>query len=269
MGLEVKAIHIGDVMLDWSRLLLDFQPGRKTWVPCNCFLILGAETPILVDTGFGSERDMQVYGMKGSEIPEQDLILQLRGYGVKPEDVGYIIHTHLHVDHCGKNQFFPNARVVVQRKEIGYGAGELKPYHCPYISWFINNLNRMEFLDGDAELLPGVKCVQTIAHTGGHQDVEVQTKAGKAIMCGDNVYDIPMQLEGKHPSGRIWATGYYYHQELLLKELYKYKKEKERGTMILPTHSYEVYDVYKLGNRLGDKKRNYVGFPSYDWPPKE
>ena len=54
-------------------------------------MILGAETPVLVDTGFGSAHDMQVYGMMGSEIPQQDLLRQLGEYGVKPEDVGFIV----------------------------------------------------------------------------------------------------------------------------------------------------------------------------------
>lgn len=268
MGLEIKALHIGDVGLDWSRLLLDFNQGRRTWVPCNCFLILGSETPILVDTGFDKAEVMDKYGMKGSETPEQDIVKLVRGHDIQPEDVGYIIHTHLHADHCGKNQFFPNAKIVMQRKEMAFAAGELKPYHCPYLSWFISNLNRIEFLDGDVEFMPGIKCVFNGAHTGGHQHVEVETNQGKVIMCGDNVYDIPMQLEGKHPSGRIWPTGYYFNLQLTMWELYKMKKELDRGTLILPTHAYEVYDRYELGKRFGDKRRDYEGFSSYEWPPK-
>jgi glyoxylase-like metal-dependent hydrolase (beta-lactamase superfamily II) len=264
MALQVKALHIGDVGLDWSRLALDYNPGRKTWVPITCYLILGAETPVLVDTGFKGAKDMEAYGMVASETPEQDIVKQIRELGVKPEDVGYIIHTHLHVDHCGKNEYFPNAKMVLQRKELMFAAAELKPIHCPYLPWFIDNRGRIEFLDGDFEILPGIKCVLAIGHTGGHLHVEVDTDEGKAIMCGDNVYDIPMQLEGKHPSGKIWPIGFYYHQGLLQWELFKLKKELEKGSLILPTHEYEVFDRYKIGKKLGNKQKDYKGFASYE-----
>jgi glyoxylase-like metal-dependent hydrolase (beta-lactamase superfamily II) len=268
MGLQIKALHLGDVALDWSRLAIDFNQGKKTWVPVNSFLILGSETPILVDNGFDKAETMDKFGMRGCETPDQDIIKLIRKQGVGPEDIGYIIHTHMHVDHCGKNELFPNAKIVVQRKEMGFAAGELKPYHCIYLPWFISNLDRMEFLDGDFELFPGIKCVLAEGHTGGHQHVEVESEQGKAIICGDNVYDIPIQLEGRHPTGRLWPIGSYYHLGVLMRELYKLKKENERGTLILPSHGYEVYDRYKLGERFGDKRRDYEGFSSYEWPPK-
>jgi len=60
------------------------QPGRKTCIPINAYLILGGETPILVDTGV---RDVTVFPpiMKGWSTPEQDLIklLKKRGSNLK------------------------------------------------------------------------------------------------------------------------------------------------------------------------------------------
>ena len=41
---------------------------------------------------------------------------------------------------------------------------------------------------------------------------------------------------------------------------------KEKGSLILPSHAYEVYDRYKLGKRLGNKRRDYKGFDYYDSP---
>ena len=229
MGLKIKALHIGDVCCDWSWLLFGYNAGRKSCVPVNSFLILGSESPILVDTGMHDPKIMENYLMLGTELPEQDIVKLVREQGVEPEDVGYIIHTHLHADHCGKNHLFPNAKSVIQRKEIAFSAGEYMPGQCPDLHWFVENIDRVEFIDGDIELFPGIKCVLSIAHTGGHQYVEVETDDGKAIMCGDNVYDIPMQLEGKHPSEKIWPTGNFYDQGKLQWELYKLKKELERG----------------------------------------
>jgi hypothetical protein len=46
------------------------------------------------------------------------------------------------------------------------------------------------------------------------------------------------------------------------------KWELKRGSLILPTHTYEPFDRYKLGKKLSDKRSDYEGFPSLDWPPK-
>ena len=58
MGLEIKVLHVGDIMMDWTFLLFSYNPGRKTCIPINAYLILGAGAPILVDTGV---RDVTVF----------------------------------------------------------------------------------------------------------------------------------------------------------------------------------------------------------------
>ena len=39
MGITIKALHVGDVGMDWSHLVFWYKPGRKTWIPINSFLI--------------------------------------------------------------------------------------------------------------------------------------------------------------------------------------------------------------------------------------
>jgi hypothetical protein len=87
------------------------------------------------------------------------------------------------------------------------------------------------------------------------------------IICGDTVYDIPFQLEEKVP-GFMWPSGNCNNQGRSQAEMYKLKKELMRGTPILPSHSYDVYDRYQIGKRRSDKTTNYEGYASLDWPPK-
>jgi glyoxylase-like metal-dependent hydrolase (beta-lactamase superfamily II) len=268
MGLKVKALHVGDIIMDWSFLLFGYNPGRKNCIPINSFLILGAETPILVDTGIGDVKSLEPWGMRGFETPEQDIIGLLREEGLEPGDIGYIILTHLDIDHTGKTPLFPKAKVIVQRKEIAFQAAVWNQLgHSPDLAWFVSNMNRIEFVDGDTELFPGIKCVLAMAHTGGHQHVEVQSDDGKAILCGDTVYDIPFQLEERMP-GVVWPSGNCWDQALLQVELHKLKWELKRGSLILPTHTYDPFDRYQLGKKRSDKRCDYEGFPSMDWPPK-
>ncbi len=269
MGLEVKALHVGDIMCDWTFLLFNYKPGRKTWVPINSFLIKGAEKPILVDSGCNPKNleRFPALNMRGEILPEQDMIKQLKENGLQPEDIGYVIHTHLDIDHTGYSYLFTNAKMVIQRKEVAFHAAGYAPGHSPDLPWFVSNMNRIEYIDGDYELSLGVKCVLTEAHTGGHQKVEVETDKGKAIIVGDIVYDIPMQLEDMDP-GKIWLGGNLCNTMQTRDELQRLKMELKRGTMVLPTHAYEPFDRWHLGRKIGDKRRDYQGFSTYDWPPK-
>ena len=263
-GLKIRALHTADCLAQWSFVLTGWNPCKFTCGPISCFLILGAEKPILVDTGM---RDINAFRgpLKGFTTPEQDLVKLLREEGVAPGDIGTIIHTHLDPDHSGNDSLFPNAKIIIQKKEMvakatGFGA-------CPELPWFTANLRRIEFIDGDVELFPGIKCVLSIGHSLGHQHVEVQTDAGKAILCGDSIYDIPMQLEERIPK-MDFLLGNYWDRAGALVQQAKLKKELQKGTLILPTHDYLVYDRYKLGKKLSDKWNNYDGFPTLDWPPK-
>ena len=115
-SLKVFPINTGEAdvkkMLDifWS---LSMEAGIVT-VPILTFLIKGAEVPILVDTGFREpERAMNVMKLGPHRAkPEWDLIRQLKAHGVEPEEVKYVILTHLHYDHCGKCDLFPNAQII-------------------------------------------------------------------------------------------------------------------------------------------------------------
>jgi hypothetical protein len=77
-----------------------------------------------------------------------------------------------------------------------------------------------------------------------------------------------MQLEDRAGAGVIWPAGNCYNQALLQDELFKLKWELKRGSLILPTHTYEPFDRYRLGKKRSDKRSDYEGFPSLDWPPK-
>ena len=158
MGLTVRALHVGDIMMDWSFLLFAYKPGRKTCIPINAFLIQGAATPILIDTGI---RDVSIFKHGFGEIgflePEQDLMRQLKEEGLKPEDIGCIIQTHIDIDHTGNTHRFPNAKIVVQRQEMAYQAS-YGYSHAPDLPWFISNIHRVEFVNGEAELYSGVSC---------------------------------------------------------------------------------------------------------------
>src|ERR1700761_2200757 len=114
-------------MNDWSiwtfqfaegRLPLDFSRGTPvasnqgtTPVPMIFSLLqsVGGKR-IVVDTGFASGASMTGPGFKDF-VRSGDILDRL---GVAADAVGPLVLTHLHFDHAGNLDAFPNARIFVQ-----------------------------------------------------------------------------------------------------------------------------------------------------------
>ena len=87
----------------------------------------------LFDSGFDLEF-MQAYTAQDNPLQTsaQTLPAQLGKVGLRPEDVTHVINSHLHIDHCGGNKYFPAATVVVHERE--YEAAK-NPYPFLYQSY--------------------------------------------------------------------------------------------------------------------------------------
>ena len=204
MALEIKILDYGDIELESSFLVLGRDCGRTRRVPTLGFLILGGTWPILVDTGYRSNQIMETLGMRGLQSHETMIENQLKKHGLKLGDVRYVLHTHLHIDHAGKDDLFPmNTAVVLNRRELEYSvSGLMHPqYPAPDIKHLVDRLHTkgaLRFLDleisGPIELMPGVICEAAGGHTEGSMNVIVKTAEGLATICGDVIYDINDQL---------------------------------------------------------------------------
>ena len=90
-------------------------------------------------------------------------------------DVRYVMHTHLHIDHAGKDDLFPmNTTVVLNRRELEYSvSGLMHPqYPLPDIKHLIDRLHTkgaLRFLDleisGPIEMMPGRRSARRRART--------------------------------------------------------------------------------------------------------
>ncbi len=204
MALEIKILDYGDIELESSFLVLGRDCGRTRRVLTLGFLITGGAFPIVIDTGYRSNQIMETLGMRGLQFHENMIENQLARHGVRLGDVRYVCHTHLHIDHAGKDDLFPmNTTVVLNRKELEYSvSGLMHPqYPAPDIKHLIDRLHTrsaLRFLDleatGPVELIPGVYCEAANAHTEGSMNIHVHTAEGIATICGDVLYDINDQL---------------------------------------------------------------------------
>jgi hypothetical protein len=147
MALEIKILDYGDIELESSFLVLGRDCGRTRRVLTLGFLITGGTYPIVVDTGYRSNQIMETLGMRGLQFHENMIENQLARHGVRMGDVRFVCHTHLHIDHAGKDDLFPmNTTVVVNRKELEYSvSGLMHPqYPAPDIKHLIDRLHNQE-----------------------------------------------------------------------------------------------------------------------------
>ena len=82
------------------------------------WLIRGGGRDILVDTGFNAE-EAKARARKLTLNP----VDALANFGVKADAIKDVIVTHLHYDHAGNLDRFPNARFHLQDREMSYATG--------------------------------------------------------------------------------------------------------------------------------------------------
>ena len=101
-----------------------------------------------------------------------------------PREVALVINTHLHFDHCGGNRLFSGIPIYVQRRELE--AAREPDYTIR--EWVEFDGATYVELDGEAEIVPGVRVLPTPGHTPGHQSVLVDTDDCLVVVAGDVAY---------------------------------------------------------------------------------
>jgi N-acyl homoserine lactone hydrolase len=151
-----------------------------TW-PVHGFLVTYPGGAVLVDTGVGGPQEW----LDDWRVVNTSVADALDQHGMTPGDVGLVINTHLHFDHCGQNAVFKHAAFCVQRTELDRARRE-----SPQLTGWFDFMNaRFELLDGDTEILPGLSVLATPGHTTGHQSVLVQSADGLSdVLIGDAAY---------------------------------------------------------------------------------
>lgn len=180
----------------WEKTNLPDEKNRIE-IGVNPLLIKADGCNILVDTGNGdkfSEKLLNIYGIGR----DSTLIESLSYAGLRPEEIDIVINTHLHFDHCGGNTFmdgngkirptFPNARYVLQKAEWEDATNTNELTRASYLQEnFIPLMETgfVDLVDGDAEIVPGVKVVRTPGHNRGHQSVKIESDGKTALFLGD------------------------------------------------------------------------------------
>lgn len=164
--------------------------------PVCAYLLETARGWVLFDAGIDSarlkdpvqrERFLTAPGSVSAPIvlPEHELLPQLARLGVAPEDVHAVIISHTHYDHTGHVKHFTRAALYMQRREYDLAMGA---HGNPAV--FDDDLRlpgrEWRLVDGDWELMPGVRGILTAGHMPGHQSLLVELpRGGTKILVAD------------------------------------------------------------------------------------
>ena len=193
----------------WSRRI---PPDDKNRIPLGlrCLLVEHPDGLVLIDTGLGNKEDqkfLDIYGVenRGSSGPTQleDSLLDI---GYQPDEVKWVINTHLHFDHAGGNTTarrpggqadggsptielsFPNATYVVQKKELEFARNTNERTRASYLTHNFDPVDaagRWKLIDGNVDVLPGISVRLTPGHVPFHQSVLVEDQSETAVFLGD------------------------------------------------------------------------------------
>jgi len=196
--------------------------GESYEIPVPWFLLTHPDGYTLIDGGLAVEGLPDPYAYWGSAVEQfkpvmsekQGCLAQLKSVGIAPEDIRYVLLSHLHSDHTGAIGRFQHATYVVQRREYEYafapdwftaGAYCRKDYDRPELNWFFLNGPSDDSYDlyGDGTL----ECIFTPGHSPGHQSFLIRLPSGKNFMLAiDAAYTLDHYHEKALPGLMTSAT---------------------------------------------------------------
>ena len=188
---EIYALSPGGRQVDWSTRLFMEPIGKTTTSAYFLWLLRGPAGPLLIDTGF-TARLGKSKGLPVEQLRTRDELLETTE--VNPNEVKTVILTHLHWDHFDLEGFLPAATFWVQRRELDFwhGFGGQDPWTRRFLSdcfaqdlEAIRSAGRLKVIDGNLELVEGVRVEWVGGHSPGMQIVVVQTAKGPFVIGND------------------------------------------------------------------------------------
>lgn len=190
---EYEVLALRYAVNDLQRAAQNFIGGddhdRRMPIDYFMWIVRSSERCFLVDTGF----DAEAADARGRRLLATPTEL-LKDAGLDVNDISDVVLTHLHYDHAGNRDLFPNARFHVQDREMAYATSRCMCHQGLKLAFDSRDVQRMvgrvfsghvQFHDGYADLAPGIELHRVGGHTDGLQIVRIWTRKGWLVLASD------------------------------------------------------------------------------------
>ena len=178
----------------------------KLVMAMQSYLLRTRHHTVLVDACVGNDKERRFHAPWAHRRSTRWLD-NLAAAGLAPENIDFVMCTHLHADHVGWNTrlaggrwvpTFPNARYVFARTEYEhwialneggkkYSDGCIDDSVLPVVE-----AGQAEIVADDYEFDDDIRFAPTPGHTPGHVAIELESQGARAVLSGD-VCHTPLQ----------------------------------------------------------------------------
>lgn len=203
-----------------------FDKEFTDWLPIYCFIIEHPEGLVVIDTGIPANANKPVWFPPWIRLVQRaayfddmsrddEIGPQMLNLGLSSDDVRWVVLTHLHQDHDGGLNHFPNAEMVITKVEWAAASGfngrmggylnqrwpewlspTLVDFNDPRYHAFAESHTLTE--RGDIQLVP------TPGHSVGHMSVLLEDDERVICFAGDASYTqqlmLDQQIDGVAPN---------------------------------------------------------------------
>ena len=159
----------------------------------SAFLLRVGDKTVLFDAGAGAA------GWAPAKLPET-----LARLGVKPEDIDFVLLTHMHWDHIGgllqeEKRAFPKAKVLVTKVEFDSWMALAEKDPSDKSAILVKAVAAaygadIQYLTFDSAPLPGVTALDASGHTPGHTAFQLTADGKTLLLVGDLIHAMPLQF---------------------------------------------------------------------------
>ncbi len=260
---EIWALSDGTFALDGGQMFgvvpkvlwekkLPADSRNRVRLSLTCLLVQTGRHNVVVETGIGDKFDPKfadIYSIDRSAT----LLNGLEAHGLGTEDIDIVINSHLHFDHCGWNTrrggsrvvpTFPRARYYIQRGEWEHALHPTERDRGSYVEEFFQAAEaQTSFLEGDGEIIPGIRVEVVPGHTRNLQCVWIESQGQQACFISDLV---PTRAHLPYPwimSFDLYPLETLAHKKRLLPQL------AGQGTLVIFCHDATVPWARLVENR--------------------
>lgn len=216
--------------------------GTVISAPILAYLVSTTHGRVLYDLGCDhaaiadpAERDRR-YGAAGFPFgpPEMEaderLPVQLAEAGIDPRSIDCVVCGHLHFDHAGGLRDFAHAEIHCHPAEL---EAARENADGAYFAADLAGDHRWRLAEGEYELCPGLRLIDTPGHTAGHRSLWAEPRDGPPVVIAGDAADLGENLDAEIAPGLCWRD----REDLALASIRRLKSlAAAEGADLWPNH---------------------------------